>query len=88
MRPRPPAGRGRHSRAGAPRPRSAPSVPRVGSPVAEKIFQMPTVAEVVASGYPAERWHEIKKQRDELVRRFDTDAAFRTDVLARVARGT
>jgi len=47
---------------------------------------MPTVAEVVAAGYPAEHFTKIKKQRDELVRRFDTDAAFRTEVLADLQR--
>lgn len=42
---------------------------------------MPTVDEVLAAGYPAEKMQEIQAKRDELVRRFDRDPEFKAEVL-------
>ena len=64
----------------APARRAAPT--REPSTAENCIYKMPTVAEVVARGYPASYWDKVKAERDELVRRFDADPTFRAEAIA------
>lgn len=50
-----------------------------------RIFKLPTVAEVVAAGYPASKWLAVKRQHAEFVRRYTEDSTFRTEAERRFA---
>ncbi len=50
------------------------------------IYPMPTVAEVVAAGYPATYWDAVKRQRDEFIAKFNSDPAFKIKAIAQHAR--
>jgi hypothetical protein len=64
-------------------PDPSPSV-KPGTERAEDYFYpMPTVEEVVAAGYEATYWNDIKREHDELLARFDADPVFRAQVIAR-----
>jgi hypothetical protein len=51
------------------------------------IWSMPTVEEVVKRGYPAEKWHAIKAERDALVARWNAEPAFRIEMAKARADG-
>jgi hypothetical protein len=44
---------------------------------------MPTVAEVVARGYPPAYWDKIKAERDEFIAKFNSDPTFKAEAIAK-----
>jgi hypothetical protein len=70
------SGRGRYS--ARPTKATTPSEPR-----AEDIFVMPTPAEMIAAGYPKERWNEVEQERSRLLHRYRTDPVFRDEAIER-----
>ena len=65
-------------------PRAPRRWPVDGKTAAECFYPMPTLAEVIGRGFPASKLDEIRAERDELIRRFDTDPVFRAEVIAQV----
>lgn len=58
--------------------------PFVPEPTAEECAPvLPTIEAFVARGQRLSAWHKLKAERDEFIRRFEVDAAFRADAIQR-----
>ncbi len=53
---------------------------------ADVVFRVPTIQEVVAAGYPAERLDSIRREQQDYRKRFVADPEFRANTIAAYRR--